>query len=127
MVLIIGGLCQGKTSFAREHFHLLDSEIISGKDLELTMDLKTIKCVDDFELFLKKSISQGKDPLLETQNLIAQKNDLIIILPEIGCGIVPMEKEEREFREITGRVGEFLSKKSEKVIRLFCGLPKRLK
>ena len=51
----------------------------------------------------------------------------IVISTETGCGIVPVDKEERILREHIGRLNCLLAEKAETVVRVFCGIPVVLK
>ena len=53
--------------------------------------------------------------------------NLIIICDELGCGIVPTEKEDRVYRENVGRIMCELAAKADKVERVVCGIMMRLK
>ena len=46
---------------------------------------------------------------------------------EVGCGVVPMLKEEREYREQVGRMQVILAKSSESVERVICGIAQKIK
>ncbi|MCC8106707.1 MAG: bifunctional adenosylcobinamide kinase/adenosylcobinamide-phosphate guanylyltransferase, partial [Clostridiales bacterium] len=59
---------------------------------------------------------------------IYHKNpDLIIVSTELGYGIVPMEPNDRLWRETVGRVCTSLASKSDEVVRVVCGLGTWLK
>ena len=58
---------------------------------------------------------------------IRDSPDCIIISDEIGNGIVPMEHEEREYRELTGRLLCELANKADRVERIVCGIGERIK
>ena len=51
----------------------------------------------------------------------------IVLQTEIGGGIVPMDRAEREKREAAGRLGCLLAARADTVIRVCCGLPQLLK
>ena len=51
----------------------------------------------------------------------------LIIMDEIGCGIIPLEKSERLWREAVGNVGCFLAERAEGVERIICGTAVRIK
>ena len=51
----------------------------------------------------------------------------IVICDELGCGVVPMDYEDRAWRERTGRLLCDLAAKATRVDRVFCGIPMRLK
>lgn len=136
MILITGGAWQGKLSFAaslmpekiqlsdrplheackvaegiRDHYEAaFHSEIIHGLHEYIRRLLKEGKSVDDF-------LSQ----------LMVQNKDAIVITNELGCGIVPMDPEERKWRETSGRAAVYLAKSSEAVYRVMCGIGVRIK
>ena len=49
-------------------------------------------------------------------------SDIILISNELGYGVVPIDKFDREYRETTGRVCTRLAKKSKSVVRIICGM-----
>ncbi|MEE1352735.1 MAG: bifunctional adenosylcobinamide kinase/adenosylcobinamide-phosphate guanylyltransferase [Acutalibacteraceae bacterium] len=51
----------------------------------------------------------------------------VILVTEVGGGIVPADPEEREYRENAGRLSCELAKRATNVIRLCCGIPEPLK
>lgn len=59
--------------------------------------------------------------------LSKEKPDAVIVCNEIGLGIHPAEKEERIWREETGRALCMLAEKSESVTRVICGIAQRIK
>ena len=46
---------------------------------------------------------------------------------EMGCGIVPAEHSERQFREMNGRVNCLFAEQAEQVIRVIAGVGQRIK
>lgn len=109
MILIIGGTCQGKTEYAKEHF---------GGEYRI---------VDDYHEAVRSQLLEGKEFLQEAERLLAQEEKLVIISNEIGYGLVPMEEFERRYREAVGRVNCLFAKQAEQVIRLLCGIGTRIK
>lgn len=64
----------------------------------------------------------------EVQNTCeAGDAELIVISDELGCGIVPIDKNDREYRENNGRVMCLLAAKADSVVRLVCGIAVRIK
>ncbi len=125
MTLIIGGAYQGKTEFAVNTFGFTASEISDGFDkIEA---LLSAKCIRNFENFVFATAEKGKDPIDETTNVLLKNPDVVIIMNEIGGGIIPIEKAERKKREAAGRTGCMLAEKAETVVRLVCGIPTVLK
>lgn len=124
MRLIIGGAYQGKGAFAVNKYGLSADEICNGN--VISADGK-YSCVRDFQLFVRSIIECGKNPLDETEKLIIENPNIIIIMNEIGNGIVPLDKSERIWREQVGRVGCFLAANAESVERVVCGISTRIK
>lgn len=58
---------------------------------------------------------------------LEQYPNWIIISDEVGNGIVPMEKEERAYREVLGRILIEAASKADRVERVICGLGQRIK
>ena len=74
----------------------------------------------------------------DVQDLAAQETDLegladrlaafpAVIATDVGSGVVPLDREERENREKAGRLSCLLSQRADTVVRVFCGLPQVLK
>lgn len=51
----------------------------------------------------------------------------IVIAAELGGGVVPVDAEERAYREAAGRLACLLAARADTVIRVCCGLPQLLK
>ena len=117
MIMITGGAFQGKTEFAKTRFSLKNEDIIDCGNCDLD-EVPDAKCVRNYELAVKRLIARGTDPLAFTEQL---KCD-IILMNEIGSGIIPLEKSERVWREMTGRAGCIIASKAETVYRVCCGI-----
>lgn len=145
MQVITGGFAQGKLDYAlkslEENQNISPEEIIvidennyrsfmeiipEGIDLEGKKALiinhlnLIIKEVDDQE-----SILNWTDSIAE--NCRRKSVEMIVISDELGCGIVPMDRDDRRYRENNGRVMCVLAAKAEAVTRLICGIPQKLK
>ena len=58
---------------------------------------------------------------------LADFEHTVIISDDISCGVVPVDKTERAWREANGRLLIKISDKSEHVTRVFCKIPVVLK
>ena len=54
-------------------------------------------------------------------------NDILLVTDEIGCGVVPIDPVERQWREETGRLCCLLAQRAQRVERIFCGIAMTLK
>ncbi len=125
MTLIIGGAYQGKSEFAAKQFEFADNEVADGSDK--IEKLLSAKCIRNFENFIFAVMENGGDPINEAAIILSQNPAVVIIMNEVGGGIVPIEKKERKKREAAGRTGCMLAENAETVVRLVCGIPIILK
>lgn len=123
MIMVTGGAFQGKTAYAMRKFGLAESDIADGSDSPFE-EIKTARCIKNYHKLVKRL---GADSISFTEELLLTNPDAVIVMDEIGCGIVPMEKSERIWRENVGRCGCIIAANSEKVIRIVCGIPAFIK
>lgn len=114
MIIIFGGAYQGKLDFAKEKFNIKDEEILDLSKENFSLDKKVIY---HFEEVKKKNISFNE----------ADLNNKILILDDESCGLVPINDEDRRYREDIGRLMVKLSKEADEVYRVFIGLGERIK
>ncbi len=126
MNLILGGRNQGKLEFAKTRYALKPDEICSGADCPLDR-IPQARAVNHLHLLIRRLMGAGKDPAEWVEQVCLQNPDIIWITDEIGCGIVPADRFEREWRETTGRICCELAQRSDRVERVFCGIPAVLK
>ena len=125
MYLILGGAYQGKRTFARTTYSLLDSEIFtcaSESDIDFSYP-----CITHLEAFTYGCTLQGKDPVAYFIAHQTEWQHCILICRDIFCGIVPLDATDRTWREATGRLCQYLAAEADNVSRIFCGLEQRLK
>ena len=111
MNLIIGGFGEEKEAYAKEKYP--EKEIWT-----------------DIHLYIKEECREGKtkEEIIEKIALRISKNpDIVVISDEVGNGVVPMDKEDRLWRETTGRVLTYLAGKANSVERIVCGIPMKIK
>jgi len=124
MILIIGGAYQGKLTFAREAFSLLDADIHTCEGPEIDFSRK---CISGIEEFSYACVRQGIEPRAYFEAHRELWKDKILICQDIFSGVVPMEAEARKWRQETGRLCQYLAGEADRVSRIFCGLEQRLK
>lgn len=125
MELIIGGSYQGKTEYAHS-LGIRVEDIVDGKCGDIFTDRKYI-CINNYHLLIKRLLSMNIDPLAFSKELFENNPDIVIISTEIGSGIVPIEKQERVWRESVGKTMTYLASRSQRVTRLCCGIPAVIK
>ena len=110
--MIIGGYAQGKLSYALEYFKLSESDVSCA----VLSDKRIVYGLEKFIL----SAGDGAEKLIEA--FVENNPEAVLICAEAGCGIVPLDKGERGYRERVGRICCALAKKAERVHRVFCGV-----
>ena len=126
MRLVLGGVAQGKRNYVKTAYHISENDIFSGENAELEQ-LCRAKAVDKFHLWVRRKVKEQADVPKLTETFIKKNPDCIVICNEVGCGVVPMLKEEREYREQVGRMQVILAKSSESVERVICGIAQKIK
>ena len=124
MILILGGAYQGKLDFAKRTYNLSQEDIFTCIDTNPDVSKK---CIYGLEEFTFACIQSGIDPLQQFQSLYPQPNDTVFICQDIFCGVVPMERQLRLWRDATGKLCQYLAGKADAVYRIYCGLEQRLK
>ncbi len=125
MRLIIGGASQGKLDYAMKKYSIGEKEIMDGRSSNM-VDINH-KAFYAFETWFKRQMKRGGSPEEMADTLISGIPELTIICNEVGCGIVPVDPFEREYRERLGRYLIKLAGEASAVDRVFCGTGHRIK
>lgn len=124
MKLIIGGAYQGKCEYAKKKYSIDEKRIFNcDTDGKIQFDCDIINHIEKWTYYCVK---ENIDPCTIFFNSI-QNKDIIIISDDISCGIVPIDKNDRKWRETNGRLLMRISELSDSVERIFCGFSTRLK
>ena len=109
MILVIGGAYQGQYEFVKNELNISDEKIYK-----------------DFHLGMKEWLEQGRKPKELTEQVLDGRYE-VIISDEIGSGIVPIERDIRDWREQTGRALCEIAKRCDTVYRVQCGVAIKIK
>ena len=112
MILVVGGLGQGKLEYVLGRTGHGPEEVAYTPE-----EAETQPVFYGLERW----------PELDVDRLLQVNPGIVLICQEVGCGVVPVEPEERAWREAAGRLCCRLAQRAECVIRIFCGLPLVLK
>lgn len=124
MKLIIGGAFQGKKAFAES----LCPGVPFADGAECSAeDIFSCKGIYHFHEYIRRRLAEGQDCLQLAQELIRRNPDLVVVTNELGCGVVPVDVFDREYRERTGRICTVLAEASDAVYRVICGVGLRIK
>lgn len=141
MKLIFGGAFQGKLEYARKNFDIKSvhdcgagvspdatavvgagAEAFAGTEPDFSKD-----AVCALERFVLKCVRDGVESADYFRENKEKWQDKVLILTDVSQGIVPMDAELRAFREMNGRLMLYLANEAEEVIRVFCGIGKKVK
>ena len=130
MILIIGGSFQGKEEFAKKLIGQQKGGEENWEQLVCRGDEPWQKalektCLVNFHGFIRQLQETEEAEKFLCQ--VLKSEPLLITMDEVGCGIVPLKKEERDYREAVGRAGQKLAAAAREVWRVQCGIPVRIK
>ena len=98
MILVVGGIASGKRTYVKS-LGIPDDQVVYGLDETLRAGPLTST---DFDVLLHKEV---------------------VVCREVGSGVVPIDKNERTWRELVGRTCCELAHHADKVVRMVCGIP----
>ncbi len=125
MDFIIGGAYQGKLEYAKNKYGLKDGQIyICREDKDVSFGRRCVYNIQEFTLYCVKN---GIDATEYFKEHRPEWENSVLICEDIFCGVVPLGKDMRAWREMTGRLCAYLSKEAESVTRIFLGLEQKLK
>ena len=142
MKLIIGGAYQGKLAYAKREYGMAEGWI-DGHTCRME-EIWTCGGIDHFHEYIRRMMTEGPEADGRTggesrlteieqnaerfaEKLFSCNPDLVIVSNELGYGVVPMEKKDRLWREMCGRVCTCIAEKAQEVVRVVCGIGIRLK
>ena len=106
MIFVTGPLYAGKKTFIKNTFGLTEEEL------------------SDCAAWNVQELAGSDTPEALADRLSGYR---FVIATEVGCGVVPLDPEERALREAAGRLACCLADRADCVIRICCGLPQVLK
>lgn len=125
MIFVIGGAFQGKTEFVMEQFHISGQDFMEGESCELDK-IYNAKVINHFECLIKRLMQAEEESNQVIDKLINKNKNCIVISTEIGSGLVPIDKFERDYRENVGRMCCKIAKNSSSIFRVQCGIATKI-
>ena len=116
MILLIGGTGQGKLAYALEKTGCGPEAVAHDP-----VSARTRPIFDGLADWVRAHPGEGLGDLLEANP------NVVILCDEVGCGVVPMDRSDRDWRERVGRTCCTLAARAELVVRVYCGIPTVLK
>ena len=120
MKFITGGAFQGKLEYAEKKYGADDDSSVDAA-VSSAEQMAAAKIVYNLQDYIREHQSGGQCALP------VMRPDAIVICDEVGSGVIPVEKSEREFREAAGRACCELARNAESVEIVRFGLARRIK
>jgi len=109
MVLVVGSMSSGKLEYVTEQLGYLPESIADG-----VIDERKVVC--NVQDIVRRQPEKALSLLPE---LLSKE---VVICNEVGSGIIPVDPQERLFREQTGRLCILLAQHADKVVRMVSGI-----
>lgn len=123
MVLIFGGAYQGRLDYAKKNYSIETvCDCSDGREPDTLSD-----AVYGLEGYERRCVSEGLDALEFFRENIYRFREKVIILQDVSQGVVPLDAQERAFREMNGRLMIYLAEQADEAVRVFCGMGMRIK
>ncbi|WP_151901415.1 bifunctional adenosylcobinamide kinase/adenosylcobinamide-phosphate guanylyltransferase [Sulfurimonas hydrogeniphila] len=75
-------------------------------------------------LYREKSYTEME---AELANVIALKQDIVFVMNDVSCGIIPENKLARQFVDISGKLSQMLAQKCDEVYHVVAGISTQIK
>ena len=121
MILITGGAFQGKKAYAMKTFSLEESAAADGRSCSWE-EIYTAGGILHFHEYIRRSLEEGRELKTLAEDLARRNPEAVIVVNELGSGVVPVDAFDRSYRETTGRICCELAKKAREVHRVVCGI-----
>ena len=108
MKLYVGGACQGQEELARQEN--------PGAEIYV-----------DFHDTIWEAVEAGEAPREFAERFCKEHPQAVICANEVGAGVVPISARDRAYRENVGRALCVVAQKCETVVRLSCGIGRKIK
>ena len=86
--------------------------------------------VNHLHRIIRKELEDGRaeeEIREEILRLGRQPFEVVFLCDELGNGIVPIDPDEREWREVVGHILIAVAAEANEVLRIFCGIPEVIK
>ena len=114
MIFVTGPRFSGKRTYLQKTLGLSDEAFAEKASCEVQELLRKKEGQEDSV----RRVAELADELCRRE---------IVTASETGSGVIPVDADERAFREAAGRLSCLLAERADVVIRMCCGLPEILK
>lgn len=141
-ILVLGGAFQGKTKWAKEYWKIPKEDCFDVREEDFKKETKRLYeaklvahiekmvewyCQHEVEGKNQTSVQDLEKCWIKIEKLWKDGKFSILVVDEIGYGMVPMKRNDRRYRELTGRITCKFAEQADEVYRVIAGIPQRLK
>ena len=123
MQVFIGGAHNGKRAYVKEMLTEQDVDWIEGG---LPSPSREPIVVTGLENWLASCALSEEEAIYQVMKSV-ENRDTIVILTDIGRGIVPMDARQRQLRDTCGRLYQRIMAEADEVTRIWYGIPQTIK
>ena len=102
--------------------------IEEAKDLRKVVEANNTYLIDCVSMWLLNNLLKSEDELKQQLRTICKIDaNIIFILNDVSCGVIPIDNESRKFVDFSGLLGQELSSLCDEVYEVKYGIERRLK
>ncbi len=126
MHVFIGGAHNGKRAYVKELLKAQGRTDIQWVEGRLPLPGTEPVVIAGIEQWLAQC-GLSEEQAIRRMMEAVHNRDAVVVLTDIGRGIVPMEADQRELRDICGRLYQRLMSEADEVTRIWYGIAQTLK
>ncbi|MGE7917348.1 bifunctional adenosylcobinamide kinase/adenosylcobinamide-phosphate guanylyltransferase [Viridibacillus sp. NPDC093762] len=133
MHVFIGGAYNGKRDYVRNWLEEQGKKDVAwlASELPMTVPEASTIVVSGLEKIVANHLDVDEDTLaaqlLQQLQALGTEKELIVIVTEMGRGVVPIDANTRKLRDICGRFYQKLFKISPQITRIWYGIAETIK
>ena len=102
--------------------------IEEAKDLTKVVEANNTYLIDCVSMWLLNNLLKSEDELKQQLRTICKIDaNIIFILNDVSCGVIPIDNESRKFVDFSGLLGQELASLCDEVYEVKYGIERRLK
>lgn len=126
MHIFIGGAYNGKRAYVRNMLEVQGKSDVQWVDGVLPSPSHEPVVIAGLESWLHQN-QLTEEEAIDQVMAVLKNREVILILTDIGRGIVPVEAEQRQLRDTCGRLYQRLFASAEEITRIWYGIPQTIR